>query len=150
MGRPKKHAPKPRKRSPFRVKVFEQRHGAMMEEPKKNIETNKCLEIQLKALNEKSRANEERLSALEESKTAENNESRKIKTRITILESKQADSTFPDSDDIPSLLEFFNLNIHCAKEEIRTAVNLRLMELNSNVSKDIHSLKKMTEDQKKH
>lgn len=140
LGRPRKNARAPhRERSPFRVDVFEKRHG-------------KSLEIleDVSSIKQSLENNEKRVMVLEESKKKEENESRKIKSRVTLLESRQKEVALPSLRDIPSCLEFLNLNSFSTKDDIRTTINLRLMEISSesNISNEIFTSKKLTEEKR--
>lgn len=117
-GRPQKNEKKRRKRSPFRVTTFEDRHATSIKMIKLNLkeaqqmnndqskEMEKMLE-EIKADNEKNHQHlNQRLKVLENSVETE---FRKTKTRLSIIEGKQIDIELPKVTDIPGLLSYFNL-----------------------------------------
>lgn len=87
-----------------------------------------------------------RLIALEELKNKEANETDKIKSRITLIESRHKEVELPNLKDIPSLLNFLNLDSSPTRNDIRTSINMRLMEISSesSISNEFFYSKKMT------
>lgn len=158
MGRPNKNIKTPRSRSPFRVKVFEDRHGSSIEILQMNTQMVNALNENKDQLNKfaqvleqtqsEQKKNEDRLKELEKIKMQKEIELRKVKTRITMIESKQPHTDLPDLKDIVSLLQYFNLKENCTKTEVNDTINLRLMETSteSTVSRDIFT--NMTEEEK--
>lgn len=151
IGRPKKNEQPRRSRSPFLVRIFEDRHASTAKTHQMNVQLEKALQSNAELLTEMGRnlqetqneqmKNAQRLKALEEIKRQKEIEFRKVKTRIAMIESKQRLEDLPDLKDINSLLHYFNLDENCTKEEVRKVVNLRLMESSpeSIVSQDIFS-----------
>lgn len=160
LGRPKKNSTPRRKRSPFRGSVFEARHGTSIKslinssEMEKSLSRNNEQLIKISNVLEKTLEDNEntkkRLKVIEDLKHKEENENQKIKSRLTILESRQKDVELPNIKDIPSLLKFLNLSSSPSKNDIRTAINLRLMEVSSesNISHEIFTSKKMSKEKK--
>lgn len=154
IGRPRKNARKPqRKRSPFRSGVFETRHGTSIETLEKNSEMEKALSTmgsELEQTLEDRKKTEKRLTDLENSKRRKENETEKLKTRVTLLESRQREVELPSLSDIPSLLNFLNLDSSSSKEDMRASINLRLIEVSSqsNIGNEIYTSKKMTKEKK--
>lgn len=159
LGRPPKNGKQKRERSPFRVTTFKDRHSTSIKMIKLNLkeaqqmnndqskEMGKMLE-EFKADNEKNHQHlNQRLKVLENST---DNEFRKTKTRLSIIEGKQKDIELPNVTDIPGLLSYFNLTRDSTKDDIRTAINFRLMEISpeSLVSKEIYHTSKMSEEKR--
>lgn len=157
-GRPKKNISRRRKRSPFRARVFDERHKTTIEAIQMNshlksvlmtnCEEMKKVGIKLEETQVENDKNEQRLRALEDSTKEKDNEMRKVKTRVIIIESKQKDTDLPDVNDIPAILDYLNLTESSTKKDIRKTINLRLMETSpeSLLSKEIYNSSKMEKE----
>lgn len=146
MGRPKKNDKRRRKRSPFRTEVFENRHTSTIQSFKLNLEMKEALELNSRKLDGIEKVLEETKIVNKKNDVAIS----KIKTRVSIVESKQPQKKLPEVDDIPGLLEYFNLNENSTKEDIRKTINLRLVEASceSVVSHDVFLPTKLTVEEK--
>lgn len=150
LGRPKKREKPPRKRSPFRMETFNDRHRSSIQHSLKMKEELQRNSEQLKDVLYDNEKNEKRIKCLEDAKSQSDNEFRKMKTRLSIIECKEPKTVVPDLRNIPALLKYFNLTNNSSKEDIRKMINLRLMEISpeSLISKEIFSQDSVEEKQK--
>lgn len=154
LGRPKKNKKlsekRKRTRSPFQMNKFEKRHKSALTMIEMNTQLNAQKDMenceQLNGMQQNlaqtmtdNMKNEQRLNALDI-------EVSKFKTRVKIMESKQTEHPMPNVNNIPALLEYFNLKETCTKKDIDSTINLRLMESSpeSAVSCDIFVSSEMT------
>lgn len=140
-GRPAKKKPqsekKNRPRSPFRVKEFNHRHG-------RGIELNNTVEVNINSLKTD-------LSRLQNELRQKSIEMDETKIRLSILEAKQSKQTKqnrPELNNVPALFEYIGLDVSASINEIRAAINIRILEVSPESMVDSAAMKHMTDEQR--